>query len=46
MDFEVEKKFWLPDVHQSIERLTQLGVQVASGKDQFDKYYNHPAAIL
>ena len=43
MDFEVEKKFWLPDVNQSLERLKQLGVEVAAGKDQVDKYYNHPA---
>jgi adenylate cyclase class 2 len=43
MDFEVEKKFLLLDLQQTIERLQNLGVEIGPGKDQVDKYYNHPA---
>jgi adenylate cyclase class 2 len=43
MEFEVEKKFWLPDVPQTIARLTEMGIELEAGDDQIDRYYNHPA---
>jgi adenylate cyclase class 2 len=43
MEFEVEKKFWLPVVEQTLQLLEGLGVELAPGNDQVDKYYNHPA---
>jgi adenylate cyclase class 2 len=43
MEFEVEKKFWLPDVPQTITRLGELNIELQVGDDQVDRYYNHPA---
>jgi adenylate cyclase, class 2 len=43
MDFEVERKFWVVDIPQSLDRLQRLGVEMPPGKDEIDKYVNHPA---
>ncbi len=43
MNFEVERKYWLPLGHEIERQLDAMGLVLRPPVDQVDKYYSHPA---
>jgi adenylate cyclase class 2 len=43
MQFEVEKKFWLHNIDQAMEKLREIDVYPQPPMNQIDKYFAHPA---
>ena len=43
MNFEVEKKFWLIDLNESIAQLESHDIHFGVPVDQIDRYFAHPA---
>ena len=42
MQFEVEKKFWITSLDETIERIENLGAVIGPPIEQIDTYFAHP----
>lgn len=43
MNFEVERKYWLPVGYEIESQLSGMGLVLRPAVDQVDRYYSHPA---